>query len=151
MIGPLTDEPHHVAYPSTGKEAWLCTAPVQLDGHIDFEHFLSDLRQSLSVGRRQDTNAQFFKDLAEEITQTLKNTVLQAERQARERPSKQRDQFSPAWQLGYEESSEVRSERIENRSREQFHLLLDRFPLPAAVGYMARFYLDCELIIMGSD
>jgi hypothetical protein len=151
VIGALTDEPHHVAYPKTGKEAWLCSAPVQLDGHIDFEHFRSNLHQSLSVERRQDTNAQFFKALAEEITQTLRSTVLQAERQARERPPQQRDEFSPAWQVGYEEAPEVRAERIENRSRQQFQLLLDRFPLPAAVGYMARFYLDCELIIVGSD
>jgi hypothetical protein len=132
-----------------GKEAWLCSSPVQLDGNIGFEHFHSELYQRLSVG--QVTNAQFFKDLAEEIIQTLKSTVLRAEHQARERDTQQGDQFSPAWQVGYEEAPELRAERIENRSREQFHLLLERFPLPAAVGYMARFYLDCELIIVGSD
>ncbi len=151
QIGPLDDAAHYVAYEKPSKVGWLFSDPVQLEGGIDFEHFVVEVQRSLSITRVQETNSEFFKSLAEEMIQTVRDTVLHAEYLAREQSLQQRDIFSPAWQVGYDESPQMRAERIEHQSREWFRSLLDRFPPPAAAGYMARFYLDCELIIIGRD
>jgi hypothetical protein len=149
-IGSVTDEAHHVAYGDKGNVAWLYSDPIRIEGNIDFENFLLEMNDAISPVRRREVDRQFFLDVAEDITQSLKKTVLWAEQEARDQPQQAREALSPSWQVGYEEPPQVRAERVEHQARQRFHSLLERYPLPIAVGYMVRFYLDCELIIVGS-
>jgi hypothetical protein len=151
QIGSLDDRSHHVAYTKNSNVGWLFSEPVQLAGGVDFEHFLIELKRSIQADSAKATTSVFFEALAEEIIVTRRNLTLETEFHEQQQPLYSRDRFSPSWEEGYAESAEIRAERIEGQTREQFHSLLNRYPLPAAVGYMARFYLDCELIIVGRD
>jgi hypothetical protein len=140
-----------VAYTKNSNAGWLFSEPVRLAGGIDFEHFLIKLKGSIQADSAEAITSTFFKALAEEIIVTRRDLTLKTESHEQRQPLYRRDRFSPTWQEGHAERAEIRAERIESQTREQFLLLLNRYPLPAAVGYMARFYLDCELIIVGRD
>ena len=45
----------------------------------------------------------------------------------------------------------TRVERVQIEAQNRYRLAIDRFGPVRAAGYMARFYLDCELLIVGRD
>ncbi len=150
-IGYLTDEPHHVAYMDGSPVGWLYSEPLQLEGEIASERFFADLAHAVDAAEPRENDERFFTDIGKDIVRTTQDTVLRAEQWAREQTPRQRDTFSPSWQEGYEEAPRIRAERVANQAMAQFQMLLERFDPAIAAGYMARFYLDCELLIMGTD
>jgi hypothetical protein len=158
QIGPLDDSGHHVAYMKNSNVAWLCSEPTQLEGGINCEHFLLDLKKSVGLNYAKAITSAFFEMLADEIIETRRDLILESGFHGKQRPFKKHGENGSLWdELAPDIPPNLlarvmaQAERVEDRTREHFHTLRDRYPLPAAVGYMARLYLDCELIIMGGS
>lgn len=151
QIGSLDDRPHFIAY-SHGQRnvAWLYSEPREVEGSINSDKFFSNIQRSVREARPRMNDAEYFKALADEMITSLAKASLQAERIAAEEEPSRDDFFSPTWrEATYEESPEYRAKRVESDARQTYRLAVERFGPVKAAGYLARFFLDCELLIMG--
>jgi hypothetical protein len=151
QIGSLDDQPHFVAYGQGQNVAWLYSEPRQLEGRIDSDKFFSDIQRSVRAAQPRENDEQYFRALADEMIVSLTKASLHAEQIAAERPPRREDPFSPTWhEAVYEESPRLRAERVEASARQGHRLAVERVGPVKAAGYLARFFLDCELLIMGA-
>ncbi len=151
QIGKLDDDPHYVAYMLGNSNGWLRSQLTRLDGRINSRHFFDEIEHSLDIVPPATIGHDFFSPLAEEIIETVGDVAREVEQRARERPPSTREQFSPTWEEGYysavEEVVQKRKENVRNR----YLSLGDHFSPAGQVGYLARFYLDSELFILGRE
>lgn len=149
QIGPLGDKPHAVAYCPGQSVAWIYSEPRQIERSVGSGEFFSEVQKSVRLAQPRVDDEQYFKGIAEEIIFSLTKAALYAEETAAQKPTRLQDDFSPTWQaVPYGESPQIRAERVETAARQRYVVALDRFGPVKAAGYLARFLLDCELIIM---
>jgi hypothetical protein len=148
QIGALDDEDHHVAYANGVRVGWRYSQPVQMQGPIDSQRFFDEVKHSIPSVELKQSEQQLFVDLGKEIVDSIEEATLKVELQARDRPRRRRDRYSPTWQEGFSLSPEQVAQHVKNLAMLRFEQLLSRTTPAEAVGYMARFYLDCELLIV---
>lgn len=150
QIGPLDDRPHCIAYSPLQRNAWLYSEPRQIEGRIDSNKFFSDIQSSLREAQLRKNDTEYFKALADEMIGSLAEASLKAERMAAEGELLHDDLFSPTWKYKIsKETPQIRAESVESVARQSYRLAVERFGPIKAAGYLARFFLDCELLIMG--
>jgi hypothetical protein len=149
QIGSLDDQDHFVAYDRLNSIAWLFSQPSEVEGAIDGENFIEEVQANIPEARRTESEEDLFDSIALEIIKTHEMSVRQSEARARDVPPQQRDKFSPTWQIGYDQPIEQIVGSARDEATNQYVLARDRYGIAGAAAYMAQFYLDCELIIVG--
>lgn len=151
QIGSLDDKHHFVAYDRLHSVAWLFSEPQEIQGAINGEMFIGEVQADIAQARRAESETDLFESIALEIIKTYETSIQESEVRAREEPSQRRDSMSPTWQIGYDEPIEQIVEDAGDEARTQYALARERYGIAGAAAYMARFYLDCELIIVGKN
>ncbi len=151
QIGSLDDRDHFVAYDRRHTVAWLYSEPHEVEGSIDSETFIEEVEANIPEVRRAESESDLFESIAQEIIKTYEISVRETEARARDEPSQRRDSLSPTWQIGYDQPIEQIVGAARDEAINQFVLARERYGSSGAAAYMARFYLDCELIIVGKN
>jgi hypothetical protein len=92
-----------------------------------------------------------FESVAFDIIKTYEESVRAIEIRAREQHWQRRDAFSPTWQDGYEQPIEGIAAAARNEARSRYSVAKERYGNAGGAAYLARFYLDCELIMVGEN
>lgn len=151
QIGSLDDQDHFVAYDTLHPVAWLFSEPQPIQDSIDGHKFLEDVQLDVHRAGRAESETDLFETIAQEIIKTYEETVRIAEIRAREQNWQRRDRFSPTWQVGYEEPIEHIAGAAREEATNRYRLMKEQFGIAGGAAYMARFYLDCELVIVGQN
>lgn len=151
QIGLLDDHDHFVAYDRLNSTAWLFSEPSEIEGAIDGETFIEEVQANIPEVRQAESENELFDSIALEIIKTYEISVRESEARARDEPSQHRDTLSPTWQIGYDQPIEQIVEAAIDEATTQYVLARERYGIAGAAAYLARFYLDCELIIVGKN
>lgn len=150
QIGSLDDQDHFVAYDRLKTVGWLFSEPHTIQGSMDSHKFIEDLQLAVDRAVPPASSTAFFDTIAKEVIATYEESAREIEIIAREQHWQRRDQFSPTWQ-GYEETIEQNIRAAREEAINRYQVVRERFGIAGGAAYMARFYLDCELIIVGKQ
>ncbi|MCA9468576.1 MAG: hypothetical protein KC643_24485 [Nitrospira sp.] len=151
LIGLLDDAPHHVAYHPGSSIGWVFSEPHQIEGSITRERFFRDIETAIDAAPLQIEDGEFFEGLATEIFTSLKKARMQTEQVASEPKQYGQDIESTPRLFIEQELPRVSFEQREDEARNRYYQIRDQFGPIYATGYIARFYLDCQLLIVGRD
>ena len=111
---------------------------------------IEDLHLAVDHATPAASNTALFDAIAREVIATYEESVREIETVARAQHWQHRDQFSPTWK-GYEQNIEHIIGAAREEAINRYQVVRERFGIAGGAAYMARFYLDCELVIVGKQ